>query len=423
MGPHFRALSNSLGIILLTMLLAGCDSIPWFGGEKDPTPPTELTEITQQVGLSELWSERATRGTDGRRLYLVPALAAGKLYLADTRGRVMAMAADSGREIWQRDTKYPFSGGPDVAGNELVLGTTQGDLIALSTKDGSELWRANLGSEVLSVPRLTSDGKVIVHTLNDSIYAFESRTGKELWRINYPAPVLTLRGSSTPLIMPNATIVGLSGGKLVKIDTNEGIPLWETIITRPRGRSELARISDLDADPILMGNTLYVGTYNGDLAAVDATTGDVLWRRELSAHAGLAADATGLYVTDSKDQVWSADITDGSGRWKQESLRYRRVTAPALIGNDIAVGDFDGYLHLLNKTDGRLVGRTRIAKKAGITARPLVQGNRIYVYAEDGTISALTLGAQAAAKSTLGFGSKQQPAPKSPQGTATESVR
>lgn len=423
MGPRLTALPARFGLLLLTLLLSGCGSIPWFGGEKDPTPPTELTEITPEAGITTLWSDRATRGSDERRLYLVPALAAGKLYLADARGRVLALDASSGRELWRRETKYPFSGGPDVSTEALVLGTSQGDLVALSPQDGHELWHAGLGSEVLSIPRLTGDGKVIVHTLNDSIYAFALRTGEELWRINYPAPVLTLRGSSTPLILPGATIVGLSGGKLVKVDTAEGIPLWETIITRPRGRSELARIADLDADPILIGNTLYVGTYNGDLAAVDATTGDVLWRRELSAHAGLAADDSGLYVTDSSDQVWGADIADGGGRWKQEALRYRQLTAPALIGGHVAVGDYDGFLHLLNKSDGRLVGRTRITKKGGITARPLVQGSRLYVYAEDGTIAALTLGAPKASKSLLGLKRSEQPATASPEGTPAESPR
>jgi outer membrane protein assembly factor BamB len=390
MGFQFRSVIAFTGVILLANQLTGCSYIPWLGKEKDPTPPTKLTDIRQQATVRSIWSERPTRGTEGRRLYLVPALAAGRIYVADVRGRVAAIAADSGRQLWERETKLSFSGGPDIAGDRLVLGTSQGELVALSTTDGRELWKARLGSEVLSVPRVAPDGRIVVHTLDDTLYGIETATGKELWRVAYPAPVLTLRGSSSPTVTPSGIVVGLSGGKLVNLDPKDGAPLWETIVSRPSGRSELARIADIDADPVLIGTTLYVGSYNGDLAAVDAATGEVLWRRELSAHAGLAADDSGLFVTDSQDQVWSANATDGAGRWKQEHLRYRQLTAPALLGNLIAVGDLDGYLHLINKIDGRLIGRSRVTKK-GITARPLVSGGRLYVYVDDGTLAALTV--------------------------------
>lgn len=378
--------------LFLALSLAGCGSIPWFGKEKDPTPPTKLTDLVLEVGASTRWSARPTRGTEERRLYLVPAFHAGRLYVADARGRVAALDADDGRLVWQREMGLAFSGGPDIEDGRLVLGSSLGDLVALSIADGTEQWRVRLGSEVLSVPRFTGDGKVVVHTLDDSLHGIEAATGKELWRIAYPAPVLTLRGSSTPIMVPDGVVIGLSGGKLVKLDPEDGTPLWETIVTRPRGRSEIARIADIDADPILIGTTLFVGSYNGDLAAVDAVTGEVLWRRELSAHAGLAADGAGIFVTDSDDQVWGAELVTGAGLWKQEGLRYRQLTAPALIGSLVAVGDLEGYLHLLDKSDGRLVGRTRITKKAGIQARPLVAGGRLYVYAEDGTLSALTVG-------------------------------
>ncbi|MBK1717269.1 outer membrane protein assembly factor BamB [Thiocystis violacea] len=392
MGLQLRSLPARLGLMLLATQLAGCGSIPWFGKEKDPTPPSELPAISQEAALSTLWSQRPTRGTEGRRLYLVPAIAAGQLYVADARGRLVALAADSGRVLWQRETSLAFSGGPDVLGDRLVLGTSQGELVAFSTRDGQELWRAQLGSEVLSVPRLTADGKVMVHTLDDSLHGLEAATGKVLWRVAYPPPVLTLRGSSTPTLAESGVVVGLSGGKLVKVDPNDGTAIWEVVVTRPSGRSELARIADIDADPVLIGDTLYVGSYNGDLAAVDLASGEVRWRRELSAHAGIAADESGLFVTDSEDILWAANATDGAGRWKQEQLRYRRLTAPALIGNRILVGDLEGYLHLLDKSDGRLIGRARVAK-SGITARPLVVGARLYVHAEDGTLAALTLGA------------------------------
>jgi outer membrane protein assembly factor BamB len=289
----------------------------------------------------------------------------------------LAADLDSGRVLWEQETKLPFSGGPDLAGDRLFLGTSGGQVLALSAADGREIWRAQLDSEILSVPRTSGQGTVIVHTLNDTLYGLNSASGAEQWRVAYPAPVLTLRGSSTPTITPTGVVVGLSGGKLVKLDTGNGTPLWEVTVTPPRGRSELARISDIDADPVVVGTLIFVGTYNGDLAAVDLESGTILWRRQLSSYAGLAATETDLFVTDSEDQIWASDPVSGAGRWKQERLRYRQLTAPALISNLIAVGDLGGYVHLIAQKDGRLVGRTRISRKGAINTRPVVDGNRL----------------------------------------------
>ncbi len=374
--------------------LAGCSWLPWSSGEKDPTPPTKLTETVAEVNATVLWSERPTKGSERRRLMLVPAVGNGRVYVADSRGRIVAADAGTGRVLWERSTDLPFSAGPELAGERLILGTGNGLVVALAAGDGREQWRAQIGGEVLSVPRRTPDGKVIVHTLDDTVIGLEDAKGTELWRVAYPAPILTLRGSSAPAVTPSGVVVGLGGGKLVKFDPVDGAPLWETMVTTPSGRSELARITDIDADPIVIGNVVLVGAYHGDLAAVDLAGGSVLWRRQLSSHAGLAADENEIFITDSEDLIWGADPVGGAGRWKQERLRYRQLTAPALINNLIAVGDLEGWVHFIARTDGRLVGRVRAAK-APIIARPVAAQGRLYVYATDGTLTAISVGTAA----------------------------
>jgi outer membrane protein assembly factor BamB len=303
---------------------------------------------------------------------------------------VTAISAADGRILWQRDTGLPLSGGPDVAGDRLVVGSTNGDLLALAIADGGELWRAQVGSEILSVPRFAGD-QVVLHTLNDSVFGFNAATGEQLWNCDFQAPVLTLRGSSTPLILNDYALVGVSGGRLAKIELASGLPEWITTVTPPRGRSELERIADLNATPVVMGQTVYVATYNGDLAALDLVSGAVLWRRALSSYAGLTlADGT-LYVTDADDIVWAAKPEDGTGLWKQEALRYRILSAPTVVGNTVLVGDLEGYIHLLARGDGRLLGRARLAKGA-IQAQPLVLGGQVIVLGADGTLSASILG-------------------------------
>lgn len=392
--------------LLSLLLLSGCSYIPWIGGEEDPRPPTELQKRQSEITLTKLWTNKVGEGADKRRLNLVPAIQGGRLYVADAEGTVFALNAATGKVQWQRETGLPFSGGPDVDGRYMTLGSGNGDLVALSLQDGTPLWNARVDSEVLSVPRIAGS-TVLVHTLHDSVYAFDIASGDQRWKYDYPAPILTLRGSSSPVIAGDTTIVGISGGKLINLEIETGLPLWETTVTPPHGRSELERIADLDADPVIVNDIIYVATFNGDLAAVDPTTGSVLWRRELSAHAGITAASGMLYVTDSEDVVWAASPEDGTGTWKQEGLKYRRLTAPAVLGNLVVVGDLDGYLHWLDRRDGRIVASDRIAK-GPITARPLVSGGKVYVYADDGTVAALSTGSPPSRPRA------STPAPKSP---------
>lgn len=400
-----------LPLTLLLPLLSGCSYIPWFGGgETDPRPPVELAELTPALSVTSLWVREAGKGTGGRRLGLVPAFAGSQLIIADAEGRVIALAPADGRTLWQRETKLRLSGGPGSDGDQIAVGSVNGRIISLSAVDGAERWQAGVDGEILSVPRPAGDA-LIVHTLDDNVFALDAASGEERWRYSYPPPVLTLRGSSTPAIVADSAIVGLSGGRLVKLELASGVPLWEVVVSPPSGRSELERIADIDADPMVVGDTVYVAAYNGDLAGVDVTSGSVLWRRTLSAHAGLAAADGNLYITDADDQVWAARASDGSGLWKQEQLRWRRVTAPAVMDDLVVVGDLEGWVHWLDRRDGRILARTRVGK-GPITARPLVADGRVYVYSDDGTVACLSPGTVPAAP--LG-GTPAEDAPPAPR--------
>lgn len=372
------------------LLLQGCGSLGWIGlgREKDPNPPTELAKAApQEVQVRTLWTTRIGKGNDGRALSLRPAVAGNRLYAADHSGTISALNAADGRVVWERKTRIPFSGGPDVDGDRLVVGSSNGEVLLFSTRDGSQRWRAQLRSEVLSVPRIIGD-LVVVHTIDDSVYGLDINDGSERWRFGYQAPILTLRGSSSPTAGPDGIIVGLSSGRLVYLDPAQGVPIWEVVVSPPSGRSELERIADIDTDPVVLGSQVLVASFNGDLASVDIGSGAVLWRRELSAHAGLAATAEAIYITDSEDQLWAADPTDGAGRWRQDALRYRQLTAPVVIGNALAVGDLEGYVHWVSRRDGRLLGRVRVAK-AAVASTPVVVGQTVYLQLDNGTIAAV----------------------------------
>ena len=377
--------------ILAALLLTGCGMFPWFGGEIDPRPPTPLTQPEPQEIIPQLlWTQSLGRRQLMRTPNLLPVLDTqhDRLYVANHQGTISALSATTGRIHWQQDTGLPFSGGPQIAGEQLIIGAANGVVVAVALADGTERWRTSVDSEILSLPRIAGE-QVLVHAADDSIHSLDLATGASQWRYLYPAPTLTLRGASTPVIVDNSAVVGIAGGRLVRLDLADGSPLWEVIVSPPRGRSEIERIADITADPLVVGDTIYVVVFNGDLAAVDLLTGSVLWRRQLSSHAGFALADEVLYITDASADLWAAAASDGAGIWHQEQLRHRQLTAPAIDGIALVAGDVEGWLHWIARDDGRLLARLRIAR-AAIVHRPLVADGQVIVQATDGTVAVIT---------------------------------
>ncbi|MGD8589183.1 MAG: outer membrane protein assembly factor BamB, partial [Chromatiales bacterium] len=301
---------------------------------------------------------------------------------------VEAIDRENGKRLWQVDLEVPISGGPGVAGDLVLVGTSEAELIALDVESGEQRWRRRVSSEVLSKPAGES-GVVAVRTIDDRVSGVEIATGEERWNYAQTVPVLTLRGNSSPIVHNGRVIVGFANGKMVGLALDSGKRIWETSIATPHGRSELERVVDLDADPVLVEGVVYGAGFQSELAAVSEITGVILWKREVSSYAGLDADWRQVYVTDAEDHVWALDATNGATLWQQKKLHARHLSAPAIVSFDrLVVGDLEGYLHWLATDDGRMLARVRVGSDA-IRSKPLVRDGVVYVMNDNGRLAAL----------------------------------
>jgi len=374
------------------ILLSGCmNPFEMLGSSPSVAPPAELVDLDNTIAVRELWTASTGGGSATDRVKLVPFVRQDRVYVADREGTVQALDSATGDNLWSVDTELEISGGPGAGEGLVLVGTSDGEVVALSDQDGAQKWRARVSSEVLSVPKAAL-GVVAVHTIDGKLYALDARTGTMLWVYDRSIPVLTLHGNSSPVISGSQVICGFASGKLVAFDMNSGDQLWEATVSVPRGRSELERMVDIDGDPLLQNGMVYVATYQGDMAAVSEESGVVHWRRTFSSYAGLGADWSKLYISDSDDNVWGIDPQNGASLWKQDKMHGRRLTAPAVLGGYVVVGDFEGYLHWLSPEDGHLVARIRVGDEP-ITTPPVVDGNVAYVLGDGGDLAAISVSA------------------------------
>lgn len=387
-------LRNS-GLVCGSLLLTGCSYVsPYLGflADEDNSPdPTPLVEFSPTVDLEQQWEKKAGSGNDELYVRLMPANVGDRLFAVDIEGHLFAFDKDSGDILWKTEIDKRVTGGLGTLDASLILlGTGDGEIIAFDQDDGAELWSAQLESEVLAPPNGAGE-HVIAYAGNNTLYGLNAANGEIDWKVNNSMPALVLRGNSMPLMMGDQVVyVGLSNGRVLALDAENGNRLWERPISIPRGRSELQRMVDINGRMALVNDTLYVVSYQGQVAALAVSTGTERWHHEMSSYTGVSANEDYVAVTDSDDIVNLLSAKDGAVLWKQESLTYRQVTLPVFWEDYVVVGDKEGYLHILSLEDGSFVGRVEVGGE-GIVVPPLVVKDALYVLANNGQLSVYTL--------------------------------
>lgn len=370
---------------MLATLLAGC-----AGSVEPEYPPRELTAITPQVELDRDWSQGIGDGLGIARYPITPALNEGRLFAADQSGLVRGIDANSGERLWQVELGTPVSSGLTAVAGRVYLGTRNGEVVALSQEDGEEIWRSRVSSEVLAPPQANSS-LLVVQSVDGAVTALDRSSGEERWVYTSSQPALTLRGTGTPRVIEQVTFAGFANGRLVTLDNRSGQALWDMRVAVPQGRSEVERLVDLDGQPLLTPDgRLYITSYNGRLLAVEATSGEILWEHEESSYLSPLLVGDYLFTVNEASHVLALDALSGRVIWESDALEGRWLTSPAFVDGRIAVGDYEGYVHLLDASSGELVGRRDLGGD-GISLPLLSNGQRLYVMTNDGDLNAFDL--------------------------------
>ena len=380
-------------LLLLLPLLQACSAmnpLNWFSGDDDVDQPAELVDFDEEVRLRRQWRINVGDGQGDKYNRLKPAITNDTIFVASNNGNVLAVNRENGNRRWRTRLDYQVTGGAGFGGGMVLLGTENSSVIALDAENGNILWETQVTSEVLSPP--ASNGRmVVVQAIDGKLIGLDAVTGQQRWIYESTVPALTLRGESSPLILENFVIAAFSNGSVVSLALDNGTLRWEERVAVPTGTSEIDRMVDIDGELVVSDNgLLLVPSFQGYLAAIDVVTGQTRWRVQESSANGASSGFGNIYISTEQGHVKAYRTNQENTVWVNEQLSLRNLTAPTSFNNFVAVGDFEGYVHLLSQVDGRFVGRTRV-DSAGIRVPMQVQGNILYVYGNSGNLAAYTV--------------------------------
>ena len=372
-------------LFFVSLSLLSCSS------KDNSEPPAELIEIENALRVGIDWKTNTGAGIETASYNMRPLLLQNQIFSVDTEGLVKSIDAKSGKVSWSVETQVAAITGLAGSSEVIVASSRDGDLNAFDLVDDNLKlrWSVRLKGEIRAQPQI--DGQqLFVRTVDGKLSALSLIDGSIQWTVTRRVPALSLTGNSRPVVTGDLVIAGFDDGKLSAFNRTDGQTVWETIVSNPSGRTEIERLVDIDGQFILKDGIIYVSSYQGRLAAIQATDGNVLWSRKFSSYQSIVADDEALYLSGEKSHIWSIDRRTGSAFWKQEALHARKITAPQLAGDKLVVADLEGYVHWLDKSDGALRGRVQPTDSRHI-AQPLVWNERIMVIDSEGTLSSLYL--------------------------------
>lgn len=371
---------NFFILICASVFLVSCSTLEglrfWQSDEVDPDEPKELAAFSDQKNISIDWS--LSFDGDNQIGSFEPGFSSENLFFADAEGNVVSLKADNGEENWNRQLNFLAAGVASGFGI-IVVSDLIGNVIALDQSDGSELWSVNVKGEVLS--KAAIDPKtVVVKTGSGELLGLDKSSGAVLWSYRSKLPTLTIRGSSSPVISEDKVFVTFDSGRMGVFDINSGFPLWDSAISYVSGSSELENIIDSDSSPVVDGGLVYATNFQGKLNIFDIAQKRSVWSYDASSFYSPVVTRGVILVVEANSGMKSFSSKNLEESWSNEDYLNRSLSNPVSFKGDLIVGDFEGYLHVIDPLNGTTIGRKKVSKKPIKTL--FSRSNSLYVVDE-----------------------------------------
>ena len=348
--------------LLSILLISGCSTLDslrfWQNDEVDPDEPKELSSFASQENIKVLW--RNSYNGENEIGNFLPSFNAQNIFFSDASGNVLSIDAKTGNDNWSVKLNF-LASGTSAGFGIIVVADVDGNVIALDQFDGSVLWSSNVKGEVLS--SVAIDAKiVVVKTGSGELLGLNKDSGEVIWSYRSTLPVLTIRGNSSPVIVDNLVYASFDNGRLGVFELNSGFQIWDGAISYVSGASELENLIDSDSNPVIEGGLIYTTNYQGNLNIFDPSQKRSVWSNNASSFFSPIISRGMLMVVEENSSIKSFALKTLEESWINSDYLNRDLSNGVSYKDNIVVGDFEGYVHVINILNGRTVGREKISR-------------------------------------------------------------
>ena len=371
-------------IAVMATAVVGCNR----GIKPVVNDPVKLVQIAQPISVlqpvfsTDVGSKKASSKDP---LDLQVGYANSQIVTA-SRGGDLTGFDSAGQRAWSVNVGDQITGGVtlDALSQTAIISTRSGLVMAFDSATGAKRWQQQLTGSVLT-PALISNNRVILSANDGFLHGLSLQNGQSVWQFATQVPAISVRGTAAPTLLDAKTaLLATADGRLHAITVDNGLPQWSRRVGVGAGSSEVERMSDVDGMPIVDNNQLFAISYSGQLLGINLASREVLFVNELASLKSLAVNNQQVIATSLDGKVVAYNRSNGEVLWESDELAYRHLTNPVMIGNYIAVGDFDGVVHLFDPASGKIVSRVQTK---GALSSLQVQGSRLLTQSTSGQVA------------------------------------
>lgn len=386
---HAHFVKTALICALTAVSLVGCAK----GIKADERKPAKLMKIDAPVAVlspvSSTTLEQSGRLLKGNRIIKndvidLQVAPVGNALIAASRGGIVSKL-DGKQTVWTTDVKDAITSGVavDEAAQVVIVGTRSGKVIALNAQTGASLWELALPT-LVHAPALIHNGRALLSANNGVLYGLNLQTGAIIWQFSTQTTDISVRGAAKPLRLDAQTaLFGTADGRIHAIHPATGTPLWTRRVGMATGGSAVERMSDVDGTPLVVGQYLYVTSFSGQFVGFDMSTGRTMFVSKIASTKSPSILGDAVVVSGVNGDVQAFHPITGESLWQNDELKHRKLTNPVTVGNHVAIGDYEGVIHLFD-ANGRIV--SRVETKGSLTSLQVV-ANRLYAQSASGVVS------------------------------------
>ena len=401
---------KKLFAVTIFLFVSGCshlDILSSLGLSKSNISYKEINDV--QAELS--WSSDIGEPRDYKTAVLQPVFSNGISYSIDNSGYVTAIDLKNGDLIWEYNLDMKVSSGLGLHNDKLFFGTNDGMYFAFDISSLNKPYsilnkldfidilndsmiepymKLQLKSEASS-PAVGIDDLIFIKTDDGDTVAIDFVAKSIAWIYKGRNVPLSIKGSGSIGVLNNNLYVPRDDGNLISLLASSGKLNWLVSISPRSGRNELESLRDIEVAPVIDNGILYIGSYQGNLIAVDIFSGNIIWSRPMSIMSQMTVDDKAIYVSDYSGSVHALDRYDGSVLWT-ESLTGSIISIQTFVKNQLVISlTTSGHILILNKNDGKILAFKKILGEIDPQTIGLLSDKYLYIVSKNGRLNAIKI--------------------------------